>query len=225
MQTNPKYSDGKAGIANPIVENLCVSGQFYNYLSDSIDRESIEKDHTDADGGPLGSDTREGFEKGAINLQLSAVTDTIARPGHIIKLDIGDGFEYFVAGKFGRARTRNDVTKGSLQVKKAINPVITTLLSAAYGQGFKHTQAAGALAGAVLTSVAVNTRDGSTLVWSIAASPGFTVPGWLSINASTGVISGTAVAGTFEVQIVLTDTLAGSLTRVGYGILNMVITA
>lgn len=55
--------------------------------------------------------------------------------------------------------------------------------------------------------------------------PGFTVPGWLSINASTGVISGTAVAGTFEVQIVLTDTLAGSLTRVGYGILNMVITA
>lgn len=228
MQTNPTYTDGRSGIQNPILECLNYPGdgttyQRYQYLGDSIDREAIEKEHMGPDGDPLGSDTREGFEKGAINLQLDSTLHSVARPGHIIHLDIGEGAEYFIAAKFGRARTRNDIVKGSLQVKKAINPVVTSLLTAAYGQGKRHTQAAGALAGAVLTTTVVNTRAGATLGYELKAAPGSAVPGWLSINAATGVIAGLAVVGSWEVDVVVTDTLAGFATRVGFGRLALII--
>lgn len=230
MQTDPYFSDGRAAILNPLVQCLNESGdgttyQRYEYLSDSIDREAIEKEHADADGSPLGSDTREGFLKGAINLQLTKVTHAIPRPGHIIHLDIGDGDEYYIAGKFGRARTRNDIIKGALQVKRAYNPIVTSLLSSAYGQRKALTQAAGALSGSLSAAqTAVNTRTGATVTYSLAAMPGYSVPAWLSINSSTGALSGTAVAGSWELRIICTDVLSGEETRAGFGVLAMTIT-
>jgi hypothetical protein len=230
MQTDPYFSDGRAAILNPLVECLNLTGdgstyQRYEYLSDSIDREAIEKEHADADGSPLGSDTREGFLKGAINLQLTKVTHSIARPGHIIHLSIGDGDEYYIAGKFGRARTRNDIVKGALQVKRAYNPILTTLLSEAYGQRKAFTQAAGALAGALAAAqTVVNTRTGATLAYAVAGAAGYTVPSWLTCNATTGALSGNAVAGSWELIITCTDTLAGEESRVGFGVMAMTIT-
>lgn len=228
MQTDPKFTDGRSAVLNPLLECLNLTGdgtthQRYEYLSDTIDREAIEKEHVDADGSPLGSDTREGFMKGAINLQLNQASHAIARPGHIIHLDIGDGDEYYIAGKFGRARTRNEVVKGSLQVKRAYNPIVTSLLSEAYGQRKTFTQAAGELSVATSHTV-VNTRDGATVTWSLAAASGSEVPGWLSINPSTGALSGTAVAGSWEIHVVVTDTLTGEETRTGFGILSLTIT-
>lgn len=232
MQTDPKYTDGRSAILDPILECLNIAGsgttyQRYEYLSDTIDREAKQVEHGDADGSPLGSDTREGFAKGAINLQLTFAADTVARPGHIIHLNTtGDAAdEYFIAGKFGRARTRNDIVKGSLQVIKAYNPIIVTLLTEAYGQRRSFTQAAGALTGtpaAALTTV--NTRSGSTLAYALAAVAGYTPPGWLSCSSSTGALSGTAVAGTFEFDIVVTETLTGEETRKGSGRCILVIT-
>ena len=104
MQTDPKFTDGRTAILDPILENLNVAGsgttyQRYEYLSDSIDRDAVEKEHTDADGSPLGSDTREGFTKGSINLQLTLASDTIARPGHIIHLNTGGHSKKSAAGK------------------------------------------------------------------------------------------------------------------------------
>jgi hypothetical protein len=230
MQTDPYFSDGRAAILNPLVECLNLTGdgstyQRYEYLSDSIDREAIEKEHADADGSPLGSDTREGFLKGAINLQLTKVTHSIARPGHIIHLSIGDGDEYYIAGKFGRARTRNDIVKGALQVKRAYNPILTTLLSEAYGQRKAFTQAAGALAGTLAAAqTVVNTRTGATLAYAVAGAAGYTVPSWLTCNATTGALSGNAVAGSWELIITCTDTLAGEESRVGFGVMAMTIT-
>lgn len=230
MQTDPSFTDGRAAILNPLVECLNLSGdgttyQRYEYLSDSIDREAVEKEHADADGSPLGSDTREGFTKGAINLQLTKASHSIPRPGHIIHLDIGSGDEYYIAGKFGRARTRSEVVKGALQVKRAYNPIVTSLLSEAYGQRKALTQAAGALSGSLAAAqTLVNTRSGSTVVYSLAAAPGYTVPGWLSINSSTGALSGTAVAGSWELYIIATETLTGEESRAGFGVLAMTIT-
>jgi hypothetical protein len=231
MQTDPHFTDGRAAVLDPLVQCLNITGdgttyQRYEYLSDSIDRDAIEKEHADADGGPLGGDTREGFEKGAINLQLTKASHSIPRPGHIIQLGIGNGDEYFVAGKFGRARTRNDVVKGALQVRRAYNPIVSSLLSEAYGQRKIQTQAAGALSSPITTApTAVNTRTGATLAWSVAAMPGYTVPAWLTCNASTGALSGTAAAGTWELMIICTDTLATEETRSGFGVLSLVITA
>jgi len=232
MQTDPKYTDGRSAILDPILECLNIAGsgttyQRYEYLSDSIDREAVEKEHTDADGSPLGSDTREGFTKGSINLQLTLASDTIARPGHIIHLNTGGDNDdaYYVAGKFGRARTRNDIVKGSLAVKKCYAPIIVTLLTEAYGQRRSFTQAAGALTGTPAAAFStVNTRTGSTLAYALAARAANALPGWLSCNASTGALSGTAVAGTFEFDIVVTETLSNEETRKGFGTCVLVIT-
>jgi hypothetical protein len=231
MQTDPSFTDGKAAIGEPILECLNLTGdgttyQRYEYLSDNIDREAIIKKHADADGSPLGSDTREGFEEGSINLQLSKANHSIARPGHIIHLDIGNGSEYYLAGKFGRARTRREVVKGALAVTRAYNPIIASLLSSAYGQMKKLTQAEGALAAPISTApTVVNTRTGSTLAYSLAARPGYSVPSWLSINSGTGALSGTAEAGHWELEVICTETLTGEETRIGFGILDLTITA
>lgn len=230
MQTDPQFTDGLASVADPILECLNYSGdgttyQRYEYLGDNLDRDAMEKDHLDADGAPLGSFTGEGMEKGSINLQLTKASHSIARPGHIIHLDIGAGSEYYIAGKFGRARTRREAVKGALAVKRAYNPIVTSLLSSAYGQRKKLTQAAGALTAPISTApTVVNTRTGATLAWSMAAASGFTIPGWLSINSSTGALSGTAVAGNWVINIICTDTLTGEETRSGYGILDLTIT-
>jgi hypothetical protein len=225
MQTDPSFTDGRSAILAPLVECLNISGSSYEYLSDTIDREAREIEHMDADGSPLGSDTREGFEKGTINLQLTLASDTIPRPSYVIKLNIGNGDEYFIAGKFGRARTRNDIVKGALVVKKAYNPIVTTTLSEDFGQMKSFTQAAGSLSGTLASALSyVNTRTGATLAWSLGAAAGYTLPSWLSINASTGALSGTAVAGTFIFDVILTDTLSGQETRRGFGRVRLVIT-
>lgn len=223
-------TDGRTATGEPVLECLNYAGdgttyQRYEYLGDTIDAEAIEKEHADADGSPLGSFTQEGFIKGSIPLQLSKASHSIARPGHIVRLDAGAGFEYYIAGKFGRARTRREVVKGALAVKKCYNPIVVSLLTSAYGQRKKATQAAGALATPISDApTALNTRTGATLAWSIAARPGYTVPAWLTCNSSTGALSGTAVAGHWEFDIVITDTLTGEETREGFGILDLTIT-
>lgn len=230
MQTDPHYTDGRSAILDVILECLNLAGvgttyQRYEYMGDSIDAEAVVKEHGDADGSPLGSDTREGFSKGSINLQLTLASDKIARPGHIIHLAIGSADEYYVAGKFGRARSRNDVVKGALAVTRCYNPIIVTLLTEAYGQRRSFTQAAGSLTGTPAAAMStVNTRTGSTLAYALAAVPGYSLPGWLSCSSSTGALSGTAVAGTFEFDIVVTETLTGEETRQGSGRCVLVIT-
>jgi len=226
--TDPRFTDGKAAILDPLLECLNLAGdgttyQRYDYLSDTIDRESVEKEHADGDGNPLGSDTREGFEKGAIAYLKVKASYKAPRPGYIIHLDIGLGDEYYVAGKPGQARTRGEQTRGSVAAKRAYNPIVTSLLSEDFGQRKAFTQAAGALSVATAHTV-VNTRTGATVTWSLGARPGYTVPAWLSVNASTGALSGTAVAGSWELDLIVTDVLSGQETRVGFGILSLVVT-
>lgn len=229
--TDPSFTDGKVAVLDPLVECLNLTGdgttyQRYDYISDTIDREAVEKEFADADGHPLGSDTREGMQKGAISLLKHKASHKSPAPGHIIHLDVGDGSEYYIAGKPGNGRTRNEQSRFSVNVKRAYNPIVVSLLSEAYGQRFIFTQAEGTLAGDLTSAlVAVNTRTGATLTWSLAAKPGYTVPGWLSINSSTGALSGTAAAGSWELEIILTDVLAGQETRRGFGTLSLVITA
>lgn len=230
MQTDPFFTDGRSAILGPLVQCLNLAGdgstyQRYEYLGDTIDREAIEKDHADADGSPLGGDTREGFQKGAISIMVTQATHKLPRPAHILHCDFGDGDEYYRVGKPGQARERNNPKKGSFAVTRIYNPIVTTTLSEDYGQMKTFTQAAGSLTGTLAAALSyVNTRSGATLAWSLAAASGYSVPGWLTINASTGALSGTAVAGTWILDLVLTDTLAGQETRKGFGRIQLVIT-
>ena len=116
--------------------------------------------------------------------------------------------------------------KGSLAVKRAYNPILTNLLSLEFGQRTNLTQAAGVLAGDLAAApTVVNTRTSGVLAYTMAASPGSAaLPSWLSCNASTGALSGTAVAGSWVVDIICTETLTGQETRVGFGRMGIVIT-
>lgn len=226
MQTDPAFTDGRSAVLNPLVECLNLSGsadgttyQRYEYIGDSIDRETAEKEHSDPDGSPLGSDTRQGFEKGAIQLQANKVTSKLPSPGHILHLSIGNGDEYYIAGKPGRARTRNEVIKFSPAVKRAYNPIIASLLTEAYGGRYLLSMAhAGTIPAALLAAmVTVNTRSGSTLVYSLAAANGSSVPSYLAINSATGALTFTTPpAGAYEVDVVVTETLADQPTRTGF---------
>jgi hypothetical protein len=227
MQTNPAHTDGRSAILDPLVECLNLTGdgttyQRYGYLSDSIDPEAVQKEHADSDGSPLGSDTRQGFEKGPLSITCSKASHKLPQPGHIIHCDFGEGDEYFVAGKPGRQRERNNVKKAQFQVAKCYNPIITSLLTEAYGSRKTATQVAGALS---MANTVVNTRTGGTGVWSLAAAPGYTVPAWLTISSTTGALSGTAVAGSFELYIIYTETVTGEESRSGFGQLSLTVTA
>lgn len=228
--TDPSLTDGLSGQLAPLVQCLNLSGdgttyQRYEYLSDSIQVEGIDIDHTDGDGHPLGGDTRAGFEKGSLSLKSTKASHKFPKPGHVLELDFGQGSEFYRVTAQGRSRTRSDVKSGSVAVTRLLNPFPLECLSEAYGSRATKTQSAGALSGSFASALtAKNTRTGSTLAWSVAAMPGYTVPGWLSISSSTGALSGTAVAGSWELQIIVTETLAGEETRAGFGVLSLVIT-
>lgn len=227
---DPKFTDGRSALLSPVVRCLNLAGdgttyQEYEYLSDSITPEGVSVEHADADGSPLGSDVRRGFEKGSISIKCTQITHKLPAPGHVLECDFGSGSEYYVVNAPGSARTRNNVKVGSFAVTRIYNPFPIECLSEAYGQRAVKTQAAGALSGSFTSTLNVRpTRSGGALVFTLAAAPGYTVPAWLSINASTGALSGTAVAGTWELHIVVTETLAGEETRKGFGILSLVIT-
>lgn len=228
--TDPRMSDGLSATLRPSLQCLNLAGdgttyQEYEYLSDSITTEGVDLDHADGDGHPLGGDTSAGFEKGAISLKAVKASYKLPKPGHVILADFGDGSEFYRVTAQGRSRTRNNMKTGSPSVTRLYNPFVQECLTEAYGNRAVKTQAAGALAGSFTTALTSrNTRSGATVAYSLAAMPGYSVPGWLSINSSSGALSGTAVAGTWELKIVITDTLSGEETRVGFGQLSLVIT-
>lgn len=231
---SPQHTDGYSATLGPLVQCLNLSGsgdtpattyQRYDYLSDTLTTEGADQDHQDGDLTHLGGFTAAGKKAGSISVKVGRVTAKFPLPGHIVEFDDGTGSEFFVCTAPGSARTRNNVKTAGLNLKGLVHPFPLECLSEAYGSRALKTQAAGALAGSFTTALtAKNTRTGATVAWSLAAEPGETVPAWLSINASTGALSGTAVAGTYNLRIIITDTLAGFDTRQGFGRLSLTIT-
>lgn len=228
--TDPTMTDGLSALISPIVQCLNLAGDGttylrYEYLSDSITTEGVDTEQADGDGHPLGGDSRAGFEKGAISIKAVKASHKLPKPGHVLHCDFGDGDEFYRVTAQGRARTRNNLKTASIGATRLYNPFPLECLSEAYGNRATKTQAAGSLSGSFTSALtARNTRTGSTLAWSLGAMPGESVPSWLSINASTGALSGTAVAGTFNVRIIVTETLSGEESRAGFGILTLTIT-
>lgn len=235
--TDPQMTDGLSAILDPLVQCLNLAGdgttyQRYGYLSDNLDTDANEKDHSNADGAPLGGQSGEGHEKGSISVQKDQASYKWPRPGHVLQFDCGEPAgiyastsRYYRTGKAGNARTRNEVSKASLSCSRIYNPIITNLLTEEFGQKKVVTQAAGAWSALTGAMNVVNTRTGGTLAFALQAAPGNTVPAWLSCSATTGALTGTAVAtAATEVYIVVTETVTGQETRKGFGILNFTVT-
>jgi hypothetical protein len=228
--TDPRFTDGLAAILDPLVQCLNLAGdgttyQRYTYLNDSITTEGSDEEHADGELHPLGGSSSAGFEKGGLSIRATKATHKLPKPGHVLECDFGAGLEYYRVNAQGRARANRQMVAGSFNVTRLYNPFPLECLSEAYGQRAIKTQAAGALAGSFTSALtAKNVRTGGTVAWSLVAKPNYTVPAWLSINSSTGALSGTAVAGTWELMIVATETLTNEETRAGFGVLSLVIT-
>jgi hypothetical protein len=81
----------------------------------------------------------------------------------------------------------------------------------------------GASAGQVYT--AMLTASGGTAPYTWSAAPGTSVPSWLTLNASTGALSGTPPAGgTFTISVQVTDSTAPT-ARTASRTLTLVVTA
>jgi hypothetical protein len=219
----PFYQDGQAAVTDLLVTNL-NTGAAYPYVSDDIGEDAAAQLHQDPDGQGVGMRTDTTFETGSIVFQLDLAADTLPRPGFVLVLR---SRHYVITGKVAPSRAKNTVVRVTCPVTRARNPILSGLLSSA-GQ-VKAVAATEAVAITALDMETVNTRAGSTLAYAVDTSEGYVaLPSGLTINASTGQITGTPAAssaGTYLVQVVATETLAGRRTARGVGFVQFTITA
>jgi len=206
--TVPSYQDGLTALGQLTATCLNTSTAYICFDGDPSE-EGVQKRFANQSGNPLGSDTRCGFTAGTLNMQLAKATDSLPRPSYVFSFNGG----YYVAGNIGPKLVSNGEVKFSVAVLKAVNPVITSLLSAD-GQ-YKSLALTKSSAMSAFANTVVNAATGA-VAWAAA-----TLPDGLSINASTGEITGTpTAAGTTSVVISAT----GADGKVGYGILEITVT-
>lgn len=203
MPDSPAYNDGNVGLSEVAVLNYSVlvnsAALRYLYADDSIGEQAIDIDHTKPDGSPLGGETVAGHEKGGLKIQLAKNDDALPRPGHIL-FTLG---KYFRAGAVAPARVIKQAIQSTIQVTRLYNPVILGILSAD-GDPFSLAISDG-VAMTAFDAGASNTRSAGTIAYAATG-----LPSGLSINASTGEITGTpSGAGTYTVTVTVTDVVTG----------------
>lgn len=222
----PSMTDGAGALHTVLLQCLNLAGdgttyQRYGYMSDNIQPDASVTEHTNSDNEGIGSSTFAGHEKGSIVFKLNDARRKLPKPGYVLQLNRGDGKGdlYYIAGQPGPSYQKNNTIQSSVSVIRAVNPVITSLLSETLGQ---HKSATATDASTyTLANTVVNTRSGATVTWSLDGAPTD-----MSINSSTGEITYTTpVVGSYEVTVICTDTLAGYEPRVGFGKLFLEITA
>ena len=158
-----------------------------------------------------------GFRKGSLTLQYNLATDeqpaaaNIVRPGFIVSFRN----RYYVVGQVSIPVKKNDVIKFTVAVTELQNPFIGGLLSN-IGQ-----QTIATINVNVATNVncaALNNRAGGNVNYTLEnfQSPGV-VANIGSIAANGLLTINTNIVGTFDIRVVATDTLAGSLNGYGWG--------
>lgn len=198
----PSYADGLTAITD--LAAVCLNnGKTYICFDGDPSESAEQKKFVNQNGNLLGSVTNVGPEEGTLNLQLALVSDPLPRPGFIFSFR----GKYYVAGKVSPKYVQNGEVKFSVGVLICANPVISTLLST---DGQLKTVALSN--GAPMTQIdceAVNAAAGSQ-TWAAT-----NLPTGVTINVSTGIISGTpSVTGTFNITVTCTD--ADGKVGVGY---------
>lgn len=199
----PTHTDGKS-LLNEVVAlcyNILVSSSpiRYLYVDDSLGEEATETRAAKPSGEPMGSKTTAGFESGALKLQLAKITDTLPRPGYIIYALS----KWWKVGPVSPTRSKDNPIQFTVQLTRLYNPIITELLTTD-GDLKSYT---GTTSGAItaIDASASNTRAGATVAYSATG-----LPASVTINASTGEITGTPGAtGTYTPTVTVTDIISG----------------
>lgn len=229
----PSFSDGRRAVRFPTVKcyNHLVSSaaRQYHYIEDDIKHAGLSVDHMlEGDGEHVGGYAKAGLRSGNLAIQLDAADDPVPLPGHVIGLTKNSGTEeFYVVTDTSAPNKRNDQVRLALTVKRIINPFFTGLLSSDLGDSLAYTfsKAAG---NASITAAPVNHRSGATKAYSGIQSDGTALPAGLTVNAATGVIDITAATiatGSYEIEVIATDTLSGKRTLSGSNVLKLTVTA
>jgi len=126
------------------------------------------------DGTPKSSKVLKGFITGSADIQLPDAD--VAEPQVNDTFTIGsDG--YYITGR-GRTYTSNDEYKMSVNIRRCVNPLITNPVAS---QTFTQSNSIN-----TITASAVGPESGLSYTWSAE-----NLPSGLSIDSSTGEISGT----------------------------------
>lgn len=198
----PNYIDGLTAITD--LAAVCLNnGKTYICFDGDPGEAAEQKKITNQNGNLLGSVTNVAPEEGTLNLQLSLVSDPLPRPGFIF-LFRG---KYYVCGKVSPKFVQNGEVKFSVAILVVANPIISTLLTTD-GQ----LKTVSWTSGGAITQIdcdAVNAAVGSQ-VWAATG-----LPASVTINASTGIITGTpSTPGTYNITVTCTD--ADGKVGVGY---------
>lgn len=215
-QPNPRYTDGLQAVTDLSV--LCYNNSVTYLCADGDPgEEGVQKLFTDTDEQPLGSDNRTGFRVGTLNLQYTLAADELQssanqmRPGYVVKFRD----RFYVTGKVSPKVVKNEVIKFSVAVTELQNPFISALVST-LGQQKKAN--INANLNTTVNCAANVMRSGGTVTYSVEQfnTAGLAVSG-VSINVNTGVLTVNIAAGTVDLRVLATDTLAGENTQVGFG--------
>lgn len=212
--SNPNYQDGLASLAALVATCLNTSKDYICFGFNPSTDASV-KEFVDQSGKAIGSDTQEGHTKGSLSMQLELATDALPRPSYVFQFQS----DYYIGGKVTPSYQSHDVVKFTQDAIKAVNPVLTTLLSSL---GQKLAESVTAAGGAYSKTIAaVNVRAGATKTWSIGSG----APSGLTIGASTGIIAwATPVAGTYTIEVNLKDAVTGEKDRNAKGVLVLTVT-
>jgi hypothetical protein len=212
----PKYSDGLQATTELSV--LCYNNNTTYLCYDGDPSESAtQKEWTDSDMSPIGSDTRVGFRKGTINLQYNLAVDeapgsaNLVRPGYVISFRS----RFYVCGEPKTKIIKNDVIKFAVTVLEIQNPIIPNLLTTI---GQQKTANINANVAATVNCAAIGTRTGANVTYSLEsfATQGSAAPAGISI-AANGLLTANVGAGAYDVRVIAIDTLAGQSTQYGQG--------
>ena len=228
----PRMTDGRGGLRRVTVLCLNILDGSSNpiklhYIDDSIMTKSVAVDHDlEGDGDPLGGDVHTGRKGGDISCQLEQADDPVPFPGCVLvvtKPESGVAVtRYYVTTDVAATYKLRNVTRFKVPVKLIYNPLFSGLqgsLGDYFLKSIAHT------ATATFDPLAVNFRAGATKAFTLVAGD-TAVPAGLTIDAATGVISyATVAAGSYEVIVRVTDTVAGqNRVRTGEATLALTVT-
>lgn len=207
----PIFSDGKTA---PTAQDQIVydiSNGFAYYSDDCSVKELIDSTTvTHPSGRNIGGISEHKGWGGSATMQydqLDYVDETSAhmvRGCHVLKYR---NRYYRIMGDIEVTMKKGSGVTFKVALEGWYNPIISSLLSGV-GKCASKTGVVGTAFS--LANTVLNTRTGAVITWAISGGPD-----GMTINASTGAITWTTpVAGTYAVDVTVTDTLAGDAVPV-----------
>lgn len=209
MYPNPSYIDGRKQVIQ--LSAYCYNnGATYTTYGADPSQGAQVFEARNSDNLLEGSVTFVDGRKGVLNAQYSLTTDELPGATNLLSPAYIISFRqrFYVCGPVKTPIQKNDIIKISAEITELMNPFIPNLLSVL---GQQKSVVAAALTLRTQSCAAAGLRSGATVVYSAETfgTEGSAPPTGISISSSTGLltVANTVAAGTYDVRVIVTDTM------------------